>query len=99
MDDFLYNDIDMTGSQLGKIALIDSGNTSIQIPLTMFNKLMTEMQKRESTISSKEINGNQILIAKKPCNELYDSLDNIEFKIEKTKIIITPRGYLYYLDN
>jgi len=65
----------------------------------MFNKLKTEMQKRESTISSKEINGNQILVAKKPCHELFDALGNIEFKIEKTKIIITPRGYLYYLDN
>jgi len=29
MDDFLYNNLDMTGDHAAKIALIDSGNTSI----------------------------------------------------------------------
>jgi len=29
MDDFEYNDVDMTGDHSQKIALIDSGNTSI----------------------------------------------------------------------
>ena len=29
MDDFLYNDIDMTGDHSAKLGLIDSGNTSI----------------------------------------------------------------------
>lgn len=29
MDDFLYNDTDMTGDRKAKVALIDSGNTSI----------------------------------------------------------------------
>jgi len=32
MDDFLYNDVDMTGDHSQKLALIDSGNASIQIP-------------------------------------------------------------------
>lgn len=36
MDDLLYNDIDVTGDHQAKLALIDSGNTSIQIPSTMF---------------------------------------------------------------
>ena len=36
MDDLLYNDIDVTGDHKAKLALIDSGNTSIQIPSTMF---------------------------------------------------------------
>ena len=29
MDDFLYNDVDMTRSHQAKLALVDSGNTSI----------------------------------------------------------------------
>ena len=29
MDDFLYNDVDLTAEHTGKLALIDSGNTSI----------------------------------------------------------------------
>lgn len=29
MDDFLYNGIDMTGDHQAKLALIDSGNTTI----------------------------------------------------------------------
>jgi len=36
MDDFLYNGKDMTGDHKAKIALVDSGNTSIQIPDSMF---------------------------------------------------------------
>jgi hypothetical protein len=43
MDDFLYNDVDVTGDHKAKIALIDSGNTSIQIPNTMFLNLKAEM--------------------------------------------------------
>jgi hypothetical protein len=43
MDDFLYNDVDMTRDHQAKLALVDSGNTSIQIPMTIFKNLKTEM--------------------------------------------------------
>lgn len=43
MDDFLYNDIDMTGGSGAKIGLIDSGNTSIQVPQTIFDNIMAKM--------------------------------------------------------
>lgn len=40
MDNFTYAGIDMTGDHLQKIAYIDSGNTSIQIPATMFERVL-----------------------------------------------------------
>lgn len=43
MDDLLYNDIDVTGDHKAKLGLIDSGNTTIQIPETMFKNLKNEM--------------------------------------------------------
>jgi hypothetical protein len=43
MDDFLYNDVDMTRNHQAKLALVDSGNTSIQIPMTIFTNLKIEM--------------------------------------------------------
>ena len=52
MDDFLYNGIDMTGDHQPKLGLIDSGNTSIQIPSTMYSRVMKEMRKQEKTIYS-----------------------------------------------
>ena len=50
MDDFLYNDVDMTGNSGAKIGLIDSGNTSIQVPNTIFENLKTSMMADEKTI-------------------------------------------------
>lgn len=52
MDDFMYNSIDMTGNHQAHIALIDSGNFSIQIPETMYKNVLTTMQKQERTIFS-----------------------------------------------
>ena len=43
MDDFMYADMDMTGDHYAKIALIDSGNFSIQIPDSMFQNVMKQM--------------------------------------------------------
>jgi len=52
MDDFLYNSVDMTGDHQAKLALIDSGNFSIQIPATMYKNIMTTMQQRERSVYS-----------------------------------------------
>lgn len=43
MDDLLYNGVDVTGDHRAKLGLIDSGNTSIQIPNSMFLTLKAEM--------------------------------------------------------
>lgn len=44
MDDLNYNNQDMTGPHHAKIALIDSGNSSIQVPNLIFNNIKNEMQ-------------------------------------------------------
>lgn len=41
----MYNNVDMTGNHQAHIALIDSGNFSIQIPETMYKNVLTAMQK------------------------------------------------------
>lgn len=43
MDDFLYGDVDMTENSGAKIGLIDSGNTSIQVPNTIFENIEAKM--------------------------------------------------------
>ena len=53
------------------------------------------MQKQERTIFSEKVNGNEILVARKHCDDLYDSLSDIEFALQGTIMVIKPRGYLY----
>ena len=79
MDDFLYNDIDMTANSGAKIGLIDSGNTSIQVPETIFKNIMKKMQGDERSIYSSKIDGKTILVARKSCDELETKLKDIEF--------------------
>ena len=43
MDDVSYDDKDIQGAVGGKIALIDSGNTSIQLPESEFRQLKSYM--------------------------------------------------------
>lgn len=39
IDDFLYDDMDMTNGQKAKIAFIDSGNITIQLPQFVFDNV------------------------------------------------------------
>jgi hypothetical protein len=43
------------------------------------------------------VEGNNILIGRQACHVLEEKLKDIEFTLQKTKIIIKPRGYLYHL--
>jgi hypothetical protein len=79
MDDFLYDDIDMTGSSGAKIGLIDSGNTSIQVPQTIFENIMAKMQEDERSIYAGNVDGKRILVARKSCDEMETKLKDIEF--------------------
>ena len=46
MDDLLYDELDMTNNDSNaKLALIDSGNFSIQVPQTLFGNLYISMRK------------------------------------------------------
>jgi hypothetical protein len=39
------------------------------------------MRKKERSIVTQEVDGNQILVGRKPCDELYDVLGDIEFTL------------------
>lgn len=99
MDDFLYNNLDMTGDQQAKIALIDSGNTSIQLPQTMFDNVMREISKVDRTVFTQQVDGNTIMVSRKQCKDLWNSYSDISFMLSGTEISIKPRGYLYSLPN
>jgi hypothetical protein len=81
MDDLEYDGVDVTWDHKAKIGLIDSGNNSIQIPATMFDRVKREMQKKEMSIYDSEVDGHTILVARKPCHELYDVLGDIKFSL------------------
>ena len=81
MDDFMYNGIDMTGDHFAKIALIDSGNFSIQIPATMFDNVMKEMVKHDVSVFKQNVGGHDILVARSSCDQLYDKFSDIEFSL------------------
>lgn len=81
------------------MALIDSGNTSIQMPASEFRQLKKYMMKQDPTIRSRNIEGNEILISKLSCKELAKKLDPLEFTLHHTKIKIKPLGYLYQLSD
>lgn len=38
-----------------------------------------------------------MLVARKSCDELYDTLKTIHFTLQETRISIKPRGYIYSL--
>lgn len=44
IDDFLYDDNDMTNGQKAKIALIDSGNISIQLPQFVWDNVFISIR-------------------------------------------------------
>ena len=97
MDDFLYDDIDMTALAGAKIGLIDSGNTSIQVPNKIFENIKLAMKMHERSIYESNVDGRTILVARKSCEDLAKKLKPIEFALQNTKIVIQPRGYLYHL--
>lgn len=99
MDDFLYNGVDMSSDHVGKIALIDSGNTSIQMPASIFNKTFAEIKKQDPSIYTHEVDGNEIIVSRTPCHKLESKLHNIEFMLQKTKIVIKPHGYIYHMED
>lgn len=81
MDDLKYGTIDMARSHKGKIALIDSGNSSIQVPDSIFKNIRDEMQIAEPSIYESSIDGTTILVARKACRDLENILYPIEFTL------------------
>ena len=82
MDQVTYNGKNMTGSaDFSKIGFIDSGNTSIQVPESVFENLLNAMREKEKSIGARKVDGQEILVANKPCDKLYDTLGNIKFRL------------------
>lgn len=98
MDDITYNGVDVSWDHQAKIGLIDSGNNSIQLPNTMFERVKREMQKIEMSVYEAEVDSKKILVARKACHELYDTLGDLTFSIQDTTLTIGARGYLYHLN-
>lgn len=61
----------------------------------MYVNVMKEMRTAVKSIYSQELDGNQFLVAREPCEDIYDVLGDIEFTLQNTKIVIKPKGYLY----
>jgi len=53
------------------------------------------MLQTDSSIRVKKIDGNEILVSSKNCDELAKRLEPLQFMIHHTKIKIKPKGYLY----
>ena len=70
-----------TVSESSKIGFIDSGNTSIQVPESVFENILNAMREKEKSIGARKVDGNEILVANKPCDRLYDTLGNIYFSL------------------
>lgn len=104
IDDFLYNDQDMTNGQRAKIALIDSGNVSIQLPQFVWDNVLVSMQHEAMAASYRVVKERtdkgmwEIRIPNKNCKDVWQYLKPISFKLENTSIVIEPRGYTYQLD-
>lgn len=105
IDDFLYDYNDMTNNQSAKIALIDSGNVSIQLPQFVWENVLVSMQHDAMNedyriVKEKSLDTGmwEIRVPDKNCKDVWGFLKPIAFKLEKTNIVIQPRGYTYQLD-
>uniref|UniRef100_A0A7S3FWG8 Peptidase A1 domain-containing protein n=1 Tax=Strombidium rassoulzadegani TaxID=1082188 RepID=A0A7S3FWG8_9SPIT len=63
----------------------------------MFKAMLKEMLKQERSIYPHEIDDREIMVARKSCSHLYSVLGDLEFKLQNTKIVIKPEGYLYHM--
>lgn len=84
-----------------KIAVIDSGNSSIQIPYSQFKVIQARMLVQESSLQEKEVESEHriMLYSSKKCEDLEASFGNLEFQIQNTKVTISPKGYLYEVED
>ena len=82
-----------------KIAIIDSGNTSIQLPAKMFAQFEQILVTSDPTIKKQTVDSTTILVSSKSCYYLRSVYGLLRFKLGDTEIKIRPEGYLYNLPN
>ena len=99
MDDFMYNGIDMTEGQGPKVAIIDSGNITIQLPEFVYNNMLDEIVAENGDgmrfYSMTNADGSITMEADKPCEMALQKLKDISFKLQTTTINLRPAGYTY----
>lgn len=65
-----------------KVAFIDSANTTIQVPESIYNHIVTEMRHADKSIGTRiMLDGAEIIVAHKACSLLYDKLADLKFRI------------------
>ena len=86
MDDVHYGqrDLGMFFDSGGKMSIIDTGNTSIQIPYSQFQKLKLYMTDQDPSITTYEYAGNSILRSSKSCVDLESIYSNLQFMLQYT---------------
>jgi hypothetical protein len=64
--------------------LIDSGNTSIQLPASEFDQLKAYMMKMDDTLYEQVVQEQTILVSRHECKDLYDLYGDLKFMLHKT---------------
>lgn len=94
----------MTNGQKPKVALIDSVNVAIQVPISVWENINVVMQndahgKDYTVVDEMNDEGNwEIRIPNKNCKEMWPILKPIQFNLDNTTVIINSRGYTYQMD-
>lgn len=92
----------MTNNQGPKIALLDTGNSSIQLPEFVWRNILKELikQNNDDLIFSSDTNledNTKTIKANKHCDDVIPFLKPISFKLQATLITIQPKGYTYMM--
>ena len=99
MDDIQYGTVPIGGNGGGKMALVDSGNTSIQLPATQFRQVRDYMKTQDRSLTVRTVEDMEILVSRKRCSDLFHVFSDLKFMLQNTQITIKPEGYLYHLGN
>ena len=83
----------MTNAQGPKISLIDSGNTTIQLPEFVFDNIYAEMTRLNTadmqfSIDIDNLSKDKLIKVNKKCDVVAGILAPIEFKLQHTVITI-----------
>lgn len=81
MDDVTYDHNGIGMGSGGKMAIIDSGNKSIQIPATQFEQLKDLMLKQDNTLTEQTVDGQTILVSRKTCSYLENVYGDLQFML------------------
>ena len=93
-----YGDDKMTDLKSPIRTLIDTGNSTIQLPDYIFNKVYEAMKKDEKSIFiDDDDSSNIVLRSKRPCYKIENNLKRIKIVLSgSTWYEIQPEGYTYY---